>query len=71
MFYHGTAQERKQLKKKLTSKSEVNNNLVYPVVVTSYQIAVIEKSVLQKIEWKLLIVDEGHVLKNCKTQLFQ
>ena len=43
------------------------------VLVTSYEMAMIEKSVLTKIKWEYLIIDEAHriknnerIIKNCK-----
>lgn len=39
------------------------------VVVVSYEIAIIEKSWLRKINWKYLIIDEAHRIKNEKSKL--
>jgi len=36
----------------------------YNMVITSYEIAIIEKSVLKKIPWYYLVIDEAHRIKN-------
>eukprot|EP01083_Nonionella_stella_P146847 462434_1 len=41
----------------------------FDVLVTSYEIAIIEKSALKKIDWEYLVIDEAHRLKNEKSLL--
>lgn len=41
------------------------------VVVTSYECALTELSELKRLEWEVLLVDEGHRLKNRESRLFQ
>ncbi|ODQ78363.1 hypothetical protein BABINDRAFT_19811, partial [Babjeviella inositovora NRRL Y-12698] len=41
------------------------------VVVTSYELAILDRVHLNKFDWKYLVVDEGHRLKNSKCLLFQ
>lgn len=40
----------------------------FPVVVSSYEIVMADRKHLQRYEWRYLVVDEGHRLKNhdCK-----
>uniref|UniRef100_A0A8C8D225 Proliferation-associated SNF2-like protein n=1 Tax=Oncorhynchus tshawytscha TaxID=74940 RepID=A0A8C8D225_ONCTS len=40
-----------------------------PVVVTSFEIAMIDRKFLQRFHWKYLIVDEGHRIKNLNCRL--
>eukprot|EP00667_Euglena_gracilis_P000745 EG_transcript_744 len=56
--FHGSKEERAELKvtELLPGK--------YDVVVTTYEVANMEKSALQKFHWKYIIVDEAHRLKN-------
>lgn len=41
----------------------------FPVVVTSYEIALRDRPFLQRLRWKLMVVDEGHRLKNMNCRL--
>lgn len=41
----------------------------FPVVVTSYEIVMADSKFLQKYQWKYIIVDEGHRLKNFNCKL--
>ena len=42
-----------------------------PVVVTSYEVAINDSKLLGKIKWDLLIVDEGHRIKNSNCRLIR
>ena len=39
------------------------------VCITSYEIAIIEKSVFKKFNWRYLVIDEAHRIKNEKAKL--
>lgn len=68
VLYHGSKDERAEIRrKKLPSKVDQN----FPVVVTSYEIAIADIKFLQKHEWKYLVVDEGHRLKNMNCRLIR
>lgn len=41
----------------------------FDAVVLSYEVAIIEKAVLQKIKWKYLLIDEAHRVKNEHSKL--
>ena len=43
-----------------------------PVVITSYEVTMMDKKYLNQLGWKYIIVDEGHRLKNleCKYVYF-
>ena len=43
----------------------------FDLLLTTYEIAIKELSVLSKIHWKVLIVDEAHRLKNSSSRLFE
>ncbi|KAI8605478.1 SNF2 family N-terminal domain-containing protein [Dissophora ornata] len=66
-LYHGTPDEREHKRnhklKKLDSK--------FPIVVTSYEIVVRDRKYLSKYQWKYIIVDEGHRLKNMDCKLIR
>lgn len=68
VLYHGSQQERNLLKSSILKKSRVGKVETYPVIITSYEIPLRDIS-LRKINWRYLIIDEGHRLKNHKCLL--
>ncbi|XP_076831202.1 lymphoid-specific helicase [Brachyhypopomus gauderio] len=67
MLYHGSQAERRSLIKNIR-KTQGSLNM-RPVVVTSFEIAMIDRKFLQRFQWKYLIVDEGHRIKNLNCRL--
>lgn len=43
--------------------------VLFDVLVTSFELAMVDNSVLQKIKWSSIIVDEGHRIKNFRSKL--
>ena len=43
----------------------------FPVVITSYEIVLADIKFLQKYQWKYIVVDEGHRLKNFNCKLLR
>jgi len=43
----------------------------FPVIVTSYEIAMNDREFLMNEAWKLMIVDEGHRIKNFNCRLIR
>ncbi|KAL9108237.1 MAG: hypothetical protein Q9227_006975 [Pyrenula ochraceoflavens] len=69
-YYHGSKQERQDMRQKqmdLRSQKKMD----FPVVCTSYQICMNDKKFLDKYQWKYIIVDEAHRLKNMESVLVQ
>uniref|UniRef100_A0A8C7F8H0 Proliferation-associated SNF2-like protein n=1 Tax=Oncorhynchus kisutch TaxID=8019 RepID=A0A8C7F8H0_ONCKI len=70
-LYHGPAKERMSLLKQIRKPQGPHN--MCPVVVTSFEIAMIDRKFLQVVAciqfWKYLIVDEGHRIKNLNCRL--
>ncbi|XP_063048212.1 lymphoid-specific helicase [Engraulis encrasicolus] len=67
MLYHGSQPERDVLLKEVRrSKGPMK---MTPVVITSFEIAMIDRKKLQRFQWKFLIVDEGHRIKNLNCRL--
>lgn len=62
---HGDAAERKDLIKSVLTGEK------FDVCITSYEICLIEKSSLSKIDWKYLVIDEAHRIKNENSILSQ
>lgn len=57
--YWGNLQERKEHRKKLKK---------YNVVITSYQVAVSDESIIGKIKWQYMILDEAQAIKSINSQ---
>ncbi|KAL0964383.1 hypothetical protein UPYG_G00323070 [Umbra pygmaea] len=66
-LYHGPAKERTAVLKKIRKPQGSLN--VLPVVITSFEIAMIDRKLLQRFQWKYLILDEGHRIKNLNCRL--
>ncbi|KAJ4962204.1 hypothetical protein NE237_022143 [Protea cynaroides] len=69
IIYHGDRKERQEIRKKYMTKAVGPK---FPIVVTSYQVALNEaRKVLRHYNWKYLVVDEGHRLKNSECKLLK
>ncbi|KAI1321718.1 SNF2 family N-terminal domain-containing protein [Xylariaceae sp. FL0255] len=83
ILYHGTIQERQEMfKTKLwnnypLARSNPKNpherapNKRFPVVCTSYEMVLRDHANLSKVEWSIIVVDEGHRMKNADAKLFR
>ncbi|KAH9499746.1 hypothetical protein Btru_077717 [Bulinus truncatus] len=72
VLFHGSKDVRLQLGKRINKKHKIRDNVfVQPVVITSYEMAMCERKTLAKHEWKYLIVDEGHRIKNTHCRLIR
>ncbi|XP_061692454.1 lymphoid-specific helicase isoform X2 [Syngnathoides biaculeatus] len=69
LLYHGPQTERGKLLKHIR-RSQGSLSML-PVVITSFEIAMIDRKFLQRCQWKYLIVDEGHRIKNLNCRLVQ
>ncbi|KAM7408022.1 hypothetical protein PAMA_001937 [Pampus argenteus] len=67
LLYHGPQPERAKLQKQIRRPQGLLS--MCPVVVTSFEIAMIDRKFLQRFQWKYLIVDEGHRIKNLNCRL--
>lgn len=74
-FEAATKEERKELIKNKLIIDKNNNNqfnqLKWDILICSYDIAMIEKSVLKKINFNYIIIDEAHRLKNDASKIQQ
>lgn len=73
LLYHGDPDTREHLRSTRINKYLVRGRPTskFPVVCTSYDIILRDKNYLSHINWELIIIDEGHRLKNFNSQLFQ
>ncbi|XP_069394946.1 lymphoid-specific helicase isoform X3 [Paralichthys olivaceus] len=67
LLYHGPQSERAKLLKQIHRPQGLIN--MCPVVITSFEISMIDRNFLQRFQWKYLIVDEGHRIKNLNCRL--
>ncbi|XP_069578564.1 lymphoid-specific helicase isoform X3 [Brachyistius frenatus] len=67
LLYHGPQPERAKLLKQIRRTQGPLS--MCPVVVTSFEISMIDRKFLQRFQWKYLIVDEGHRIKNLNCRL--
>ncbi|CAE6498428.1 unnamed protein product [Rhizoctonia solani] len=58
-------------KKKVEDELPEQTTLTFPVVVTTYDMVIKDRTHLSKYAWKYIVVDEGHRLKNMNCKLIQ
>ncbi len=70
ILYHGDKQEREVIRK---TKLPISNqkNLNFPVVITSFEMCIIDRIFLEKYTWQYIILDEGHRIKNRNCKLLK
>jgi len=66
-MYHGTPEERTRIRNHRLKKLDSS----FPVVITTYEVVMRDRKHLQKYDWKYIIVDEGHRLKNLDCKLIR
>uniref|UniRef100_A0A671MSZ0 Proliferation-associated SNF2-like protein n=1 Tax=Sinocyclocheilus anshuiensis TaxID=1608454 RepID=A0A671MSZ0_9TELE len=69
LLYHGSQKERMDLVKQI--RQTQGPLRMCPVVVTSFEIAMRDRKLLQRFHWNYMIVDEGHRIKNLNCRLVQ
>lgn len=72
-MYHGSQEERRLLSRQLNKQQMVQCDgyevKSFPVVVTSYEVAMRDKDALQRKQWEMVVIDEGHRIKNHQCRL--
>lgn len=69
VIYHGSKKDRDEIRRKHMPRVVGPK---FPIVITSYEMAMSDaRSVLRHYDWKYLVVDEGHRLKNSKCKLLK
>ncbi|GIL57047.1 hypothetical protein Vafri_12312 [Volvox africanus] len=68
LVYHGAPEQRAAMR--LEHMGEGNGKQM-PVIITSYDVAMMDRRHLERHTWKLLVVDEGHRLKNYNCKLLK
>lgn len=70
LLYHGTKEERQHMVNRKMQKKKATE-MDFPVIVTSYEIVMNDRKFLQRYNWKYIVVDEGHRLKNMNCRLIK
>eukprot|EP00117_Sycon_ciliatum_P030313 scpid13509/ scgid23933/ Chromodomain-helicase-DNA-binding protein 5; ATP-dependent helicase CHD5 len=52
-------------------KIKAGSNIKFHVLLTSFEMVTLDKTLLQSIDWEVLVIDEAHRLKNNKSQYFR
>lgn len=68
MLYHGSKQEREELRRKRLRNPGSDS---FPVICTSYEICMNDRKFLAHYGWKFIIIDEGHRIKNLNCRLIR
>merc|ERR1719502_965235 len=63
VLYHGSKEDREDIRRTFNDPSK------FSVVVTSFEICIIDRPHLEKYNWQFLILDEGHRIKNRNCRL--
>ena len=70
VLYHGSKQERAEIRnRRLPLSTPIKDT--FPVIVTSFEIVMADRKFLSKYNFKYLVVDEGHRLKNFDCKLIR
>ena len=68
IMYHGAKSERERIRIQNLPLSN-QKSFTFPVVITSFEICMIDRMYLEKYTWQYLILDEGHRIKNRNCRL--
>jgi ATP-dependent DNA helicase len=70
VLYHGSKDERADIRRR-KMKMQDQKKSEFPVVVTSYEICMNDRKFLAGYQWRYIVVDEGHRLKNMNCRLIK
>ncbi len=70
VLYHGTKQEREEIRRKRMPIHQ-QKAMDFPIVITSFDLCIIDRSFLEKYVWQYIILDEGHRIKNRNCKLLK
>ncbi|KAG7197970.1 hypothetical protein KM043_016202 [Ampulex compressa] len=72
VLLYGSADERAAMYKKIKMKYNITPTYkTQPIVLTTYEIPLYEKNFLKTQNWRYIIIDEGHRIKNQNCQLLK
>lgn len=68
LLYHGTKAEREVLRNKHMPVHD-SKSMTFPVVITSFEMCIVDRPQLEHYVWQYVILDEGHRIKNRNCRL--
>ncbi|KAI4973622.1 hypothetical protein ZWY2020_041403 [Hordeum vulgare] len=68
LIYHGDKVARAELRRKFMPKKVGPD---FPIIITSFEMAMYDARLLANYQWKYVVVDEGHRLKNTNCKLLR
>lgn len=69
-LFHGNPDEKLKSQRKIKKKYPIDNEYeTQPIVITTYEVALKEKSFLKSQKWRYIVIDEGQRIKNHECQL--
>uniref|UniRef100_M8BCQ9 Lymphoid-specific helicase n=1 Tax=Aegilops tauschii TaxID=37682 RepID=M8BCQ9_AEGTA len=68
LIYHGDKVARAELRRKFMPKKVGPD---FPIIITSFEMAMFDAKLLANYQWKYVVVDEGHRLKNTNCKLLR
>eukprot|EP00616_Rhizochromulina_sp_CCMP1243_P008611 CAMPEP_0118998780 /NCGR_PEP_ID=MMETSP1173-20130426/63245_1 /TAXON_ID=1034831 /ORGANISM="Rhizochromulina marina cf, Strain CCMP1243" /LENGTH=752 /DNA_ID=CAMNT_0006950279 /DNA_START=20 /DNA_END=2278 /DNA_ORIENTATION=- len=71
LLYHGSKAARTQMREEYMPLGALGKDSTFPVIVTSFEICIIDRRQLEKYRWQYLIVDEGQRVKNRNCRLIR
>ncbi|XP_071876170.1 lymphoid-specific helicase isoform X2 [Bombus fervidus] len=72
VLFHGTPEEKLILRSKIKRKYKITETYsTFPIVLTSFEVPLIESSFIKSLSWRYIIIDEGHRIKNHECQLIK
>ena len=69
LLYHGAKADRDEMRRVHFKPAQKSGT--WPVIITSYEICIIDRRYLEKQQWQYLIVDEGQRVKNRNCRLIK
>lgn len=76
-MYHGTHESRVEIRKELKARGFFNPNSkakkaqIPKIICTTYEMIVKDSRYFRRADWRYIVVDEGHRLKNVNTRLIK
>ncbi|XP_033331654.1 lymphoid-specific helicase [Megalopta genalis] len=69
---HGPEKERLIVQKEIRQKYNITNNYSsQPIVLTTFEIPLLDRNFLRSQQWRYIVIDEGHRIKNFRCQLIR
>lgn len=71
ILLHGSKSEKYILQKKIKQKHQITKTFsTLPIVITTFEVPLLETKFIKSLHWRYIIVDEGQRIKNHKCLLF-